>query len=890
MQRQRRRVAAVLFGCLLGVGSLLAPVPAAAASAPRVTSVSAASGPTAGGTRITIRGAHFSRVTAVRFGTRYGTHVSVVSSTKLRVTAPPHGAARVDVRVTTRHGGTSAAVRADRYRYVPPPAVSSVSPSSGRTGGNTRVHVVGAHYVNVRAVYFGTARATRVTVTWSGGLYVTAPPHAAGAVEVRVVTAFGSTRPVAAGRFRYVSPPAVTGLDRKTGPLAAGQTVTVAGANFEHVTGVSFGGAAATGVTVLSPTSLRVRTPAHAAAVVDVRVTTSYGTSPAVSADRYTFGPFALSWRAATELDYPGGLPNGIGCVSASFCLAVDLGDSVMRFNGTNWSAPTNLFTRTPLDSVACASTTFCVATGTMATFFSTDGGRTWSPTPGTYWAGQNVACAATHFCALTDGQTVRTFDGTTFSAPHQLPDPTKQQGWITALSCVSPTFCVAVGDEDPTNSAGVFGPTYGYYSVWSGSSWSDWTATGTTALMDVSCVSRTRCGAVSGGDVVWFDGSSWSAPTQVHNYSGDLDWTEISCVSVSWCAFFENLGVEGQDAVVQTFDGTSWSPEQDIPVPELRAARCAAVGSCVALGTYGESSRLVGESWSDPVVVDPPHGQIRQVSCPAAGWCVAVDGANNVLQLNGTTWSSQRVDKVNNLQQGLDGVSCPVVGFCVVTSVWGYAIVYTDGAWQSPVQLTLPSGLNDDYRLVAVSCATPTFCMAISPHYYYVYDGTSWSSAAPLAGTSSQGLAAVSCTSSTRCVAVDNDERVFVFDGTTWSAPVATGAVSPGHGLDSISCVGDSFCMFPDYTAVMMFNGSRWTSHPLLSANDGSIASISCTAATFCVAVSSGGHAYTYNGSYWSVAAAVPFDGHTWPTSVSCASSSYCVLAETDRVLPGTS
>lgn len=889
MPHKRRPAIAALLGCVLGAASLLTPVPAAAASAPRVTSVSPTSGPTAGGTRVTVSGANFNQVSAVRFGTSYGTHVSVLSATKLHVTAPSHGAARVDVRVTTRYGGTSAAVTADRYLYIPPPAITSVSPSSGRTGGGTRVYVVGAHYINVRAVYFGTVRGTSLSVTWTGGLYVTAPAHAAGMVDVRVVTAYGSSPSAAADRFGYVSPPAVTGLSPKAGPLAAGQTVTVSGANFVRVTSVTFGGVAGSSITVLSPTSLRVLTPAHAAAVADIRVSTSYGTSPVVSADRYTFGPSALTWGPGTELDYPEGIPNGIGCVGPSFCLAVDQGDSVLRFDGSTWSTPTNLLTRAPLDSVACASTTFCVATGTMATFFTVDGGRTWSPAPGGYWAAENVACAAPQFCALTDGQTVRTFDGSTFSTPRQLPDPTKQQGWITALSCVSRTFCVAVGDEDPTGTAGSYGRTNGYYSVWDGSSWSAWTATGTTGLMDVSCVSTTRCGAVSGGDVVWFDGSSWSAPTQVHNYSGSLEWTEISCVSVSWCAFFENLGAQGQDGVVQTFDGTTWSAEEDIPVPELRAARCVDVGSCVALGADGDSSRLAGGSWSDAVVVDPPHGQIQQASCPAAGWCVAVDSANNALLLSGTTWSAQLIDNVNNLQQGLDGVSCPALGFCVAISVWGRAFVYTDGAWQPSVQLTSLTAPNGDYGLVGVSCATPTFCVAISPHYYYVYDGTSWSAATSVAGASSDGLAAVSCTSTTRCVAVDVDESVFVFDGTTWSAPVATGAVNPGHGLDSITCVGDNFCMFPDYTAVMTFNGSSWTSHPLLSANDGAIESISCTAATFCVAVSGGGHVYTYNGSYWSVPAAVPYDVQTWPTSVSCASPSYCLLAETDRVLTGT-
>jgi len=65
--------------------------------------------------------------------------------------------------------------------------------------------------------------------------------------------------------------------------------VTVNGTNFIGVTAVYFGGVHGTSVTVVSPTRLRVVSPAHAAGTVAIRVVTHSGTSPLIAADKYTF-------------------------------------------------------------------------------------------------------------------------------------------------------------------------------------------------------------------------------------------------------------------------------------------------------------------------------------------------------------------------------------------------------------------------------------------------------------------------------------------------------------------------------------------------------------------------------------------------------------------------
>jgi hypothetical protein len=84
-----------------------------------------------------------------------------------------------------------------------------------------------------------------------------------------------------------------------------------------------------------------------------------------------------------------------------------------------------------------------------------------------------------------------------------------------------------------------------------------------------------------------------------------------------------------------------------------------------------------------------------------------------------------------------------------------------------------------------------------------YTYDGSSWSTndkVDELNGISGGGLAAVSCTSSSFCMAVDQDDnRSVTFNGSSWSAPTM---LSSGYGLASVSCPSRSFCIAVDGNA----------------------------------------------------------------------------------------
>ena len=258
---------------------------------PVVTGVVPGSGLTTGGTRVTIKGIKFSGAMAVDFGP---TAVPLdqwtgFSPTLIIATSPP-GSGPVDVRVTTPEG-ISAITKADRFTYVAvPPVVTGVIPPSGPAAGGSKVTISGSN-LGGGSVKFGHYAASAPSFCEPSSCTVTTPPGS-GTVDVRVTTPGGTSIITKADRFTYLhtpprKTPVVTGVAPSSGPATGGSEVTVSGS---HLGGgsVYFGNTQARAPSSCTSRSCTVTSPSGFG-TVDVRVTTSGGTSAITPADHFSY-------------------------------------------------------------------------------------------------------------------------------------------------------------------------------------------------------------------------------------------------------------------------------------------------------------------------------------------------------------------------------------------------------------------------------------------------------------------------------------------------------------------------------------------------------------------------------------------------------------------------
>jgi hypothetical protein len=169
--------------------------------APAISGLTTHAGPLRGGNLVTVTGTNFTKVTAVRFGSKAGTAVTVKSPKRLTVRAPA-GAGAPYLTVITSSGGPSALTGHAVYNYLPVPSVRTLSPASGPASGGTAVTITGSNLAFIKAVYFGTRRATRV-VARSGHQITVVDPVGSGTVNVRISTLGGISAIAPHDQFTY---------------------------------------------------------------------------------------------------------------------------------------------------------------------------------------------------------------------------------------------------------------------------------------------------------------------------------------------------------------------------------------------------------------------------------------------------------------------------------------------------------------------------------------------------------------------------------------------------------------------------------------------------------------------------------------------------------------
>ncbi|SDJ04586.1 D-mannose binding lectin [Frankineae bacterium MT45] len=529
-------------------------------------------------------------------------------------------------------------------------------------------------------------------------------------------------------------------------------------------------------------------------------------------------GTTSLDWHPAGVL-YSGNF-NDLSCASASVCVGVDTKGSAETTtdNGETWSAPIPVDSNDGgLSAVSCGSTTFCVAVDFYGNAF-TYNGTSWSSAQNIDAENplSSISCPTTTFC-----QAVDYYGGVvTFdSGTWSTPTVLSDTKSFTSVSCSSDSFCAAVDDT-------------GDATIFNGTTWSTLkNIDGTHSFNAVSCTTGLFCAAVDdAGNAITYKNTRWGTPVHVEsNIRPDYQLVDVSCTSVSFCLAVDFVGAGQLSSDSFLFDGTSWADTGSSRIFATTLVSCGAPTACLVANASGSLTRYAGSEFL-PWNTGAPWN-VLGMSCPTTNFCMIVDHTNSV-----RTWSN--------------------------------------GQLSGPIQAPTTDGL------YSVSCASPTFCLAITAPYQTsaestVYDGASWS--APVK-VGSVGYPSVSCVSRTFCMATDSVQlQVRIFNGSIWTAGDSTVAGQV------VSCVSSSFCVSANSISgdVSTYNGAGWSARKYITQSN--LTGISCKSATFCMAVDQDGNAMRFDGASWSQPEQVTSDGSIGFQSVSCASSTFCAAVDYD-------
>ena len=390
------------------------------------------------------------------------------------------------------------------------------------------------------------------------------------------------------------------------------------------------------------------------------------------------------------------------------------------------------------------------------------------------------------------------------------------------------------------------------------------------TVSFDVSdtCAQQVTLGAADLGSASWDVGAGPTTPvTPPTSYTGT---TFSSTASVTFTA------------------GAAVAPDAATTPSTCGVAPTA---SSVTVTTNNEGLPFT----SQPIVgEDGQNGAnaLTAVSCASTTFCMGVDNAGNAMAYSGRSVGWGEAVSIDTGSVGGDAqsstdypgwnklvaISCPSTSFCMAIDKVGNAFTYDGAAWSSAgspysagIQPQLANGI---YELTSLSCASASFCVAVSLlgiGQAVIWNGTGWGTGTSLNFATPTS---VSCPTSRFCTAVDTAGDVYDYNGVSWSL-VSTHPFQ-GDTLSSVSCTSASFCAVLDNTGdAATYTAGSWsaltpTGAALPAGTDWTHGNLlSCTTSNFCFDASG---AY-YDGTSWQV------DNDYWVhTSASCVTSTFCM------------
>lgn len=315
------------------------------------------------------------------------------------------------------------------------------------------------------------------------------------------------------------------------------------------------------------------------------------------------------------------------------------------------------------------------------------------------------------------------------------------------------------------------------------------------------------------------------------------------------------------------------------LPIRLLRAlALLVAVGACLALPAVS-SAATYSLKWNRSVGLLNPNdgGGFDSVACAPtvstskALLCVAGDVRGDVFaSMHPAQGRSQWHREFIDPKLAITGVSCPSTTLCVAVDAHGQVMHSTSplggkADWSKPSRVDKTTLGGGGYAgFAAISCPTTTLCLAVdnatNGQVAYTTDPTGPASAWTLTtiGTNVT-LDSVSCATATFCM-IGGTNHYFATDPTGGaSAWKATGTLSPSNSvISSLACTSLQLCVGVGYgdggsglaTASSTPSTITWTDSqigsdpPAIGAQ--LVDSVACPQRNFCVAVDGASRAYT--------------------------------------------
>ena len=652
---------------------------------------------------------------------------------------------------------------------------------------------------------------------------------------------------------------------------------------------------------------------------------------------------------------------NGVSCASTTYCLAY--GNASYVWNGTHWNATAP--NTVAVVGAQCSTVPGCTAGMSCTAFFgpsclyqtiedaSCSGNSCIAFGSTVETAGCSGDCTALWYSILFGSSWS---NGHNLSLPRSTGFGTRNPPEMLSASCAGINWCMLLVSDSSTSSGvenDILTWTPGR-TMKTTLLQTPGTSTSGDDITSVSCVTTTYCLALGTYAVilggfqrilaeVW-DGSSWRiVPSPSLDPHGDLWLNVVTCTAVNYCTAAGGTSSNSRNYALGQFfgavlNGSQWNISQpsvnpgSVPLLPVDWKLACPTSSCVVfIGATPVVWKPGGtiEIQSSPFTAPRTGHFARGISCTSGAFCMLVGdmtdptghteattntlyGNPSVGQGDGAGWNSYSgVGFPGSMSWTLSGVSCIDSADCVAvghTDQSGKQVVLAE-QWNGTKWQSISSGIAGVSGLLSsVSCTTLAFCATVGDEgnsatgMVAIWDGASWTvHAAP----DTSRLMSISCVVSGTCLAVGsfrNTPVLIQWNGSALqSIPIASNQSFSGS-FDGVFCLSGLTCMAVgnrETGAGSMPVADIWTGTTLEAAEIGlpdsggavTLRSVTCTATNVCYAAGntqatqdSRNVLIAWNGSSWiteKVANQSPTTEDALD-SVTCGNARQCLAAGT--------